>query len=467
MYEKFYGFKVKPFQLVPNPAFLYLGPKHQNALTYLEYGLMERLGFILLTGEVGSGKTTLIKHLLNQVGEQLEVAVIFNTNVTSGQLLGLILNEFEIEHGAGGKARALDLLYQHLIKCYSKNRRVLLIVDEAQNLSKDALEEIRMLSNLQSDDQLLLQIMLVGQPEIRRRLKSKDMAQFNQRISVAYHLPALSSAETAEYIAFRLKKAGGGEDLFTPEAVELIHRASGGIPRTINIICDTALVYGFADDSPVIDANVIDQVLQDRDGMGLASSEPEAAAIASADGAQDAGGLEARIARLEERLARLESRVEWHIDALETAAQAFKDDLVRKMSDLYSLERRKNDRLIFEYSRLKERYLSRLKGAGGREAPAEENGGITGGEPDQEPTAGQDHVAGMQKIIVLEREKNERLQAEYGRLRQEYESLLKEMDEQNGKRPGQQAKAPGKRARKRAAPDAADTPGLEDDTIEG
>ncbi len=269
MYEKYFGFTIKPFQTIPNPNLFYPSPKHENALTYLEYGLMERTGFILLTGEIGSGKTTLVKHLINKIESQIDTAVIFNTNVTSEQLIGLILNEFELGPVNGTKADALDMLYRFLIDKFAHNRRVLLVIDEAQNLSRDALEEVRMLSNLQSDDQMLLQIMLVGQPELRTKIRKPNLVQLNQRITVAYHLPALTREETEGYIIFRIEKAGGKSAIFTHEAIDLIHETSFGIPRTINIICDTALVYAYADDLENINAPVIQQVIDDREGSGL------------------------------------------------------------------------------------------------------------------------------------------------------------------------------------------------------
>jgi len=170
MYEHFYGLNEKPFRIVPNPKFLYLSPKHKNALTHLEYGLMERVGFILLTGEAGTGKTMLIRHLVNRREPGMEVAVIFNTTVNAEQLLDLIFDEFELNIDAGGRVKSLDGLHQFLIEKYAEGKRVLLILDEAQNLPDDALEEVRMLSSLQDEDQMLLQIMLVGHPELKEKL---------------------------------------------------------------------------------------------------------------------------------------------------------------------------------------------------------------------------------------------------------------------------------------------------------
>ena len=275
MYEQFYGFKEKPFQITPNPAFLYRSSKHDTALTYLEYGLTENVGFILLTGEIGSGKTTLVQYILGRLESDIEAAVIFNTNVSAEELLALILEEFEIPRPAGGKADVLTALNGFLIERYARRKRVLLVIDEGQNLSDQALEEVRMLSNLQSEDQSLLQIMLVGQPELITKLKQPSMRQFSQRIAASYHLTGLDREETEKYIAHRLQKAGGQPDLFTPAAVDIIFKLSGGIPRAINLVCQAALVYGFAEDAQKIGQDTIHQISKDNLGIGCASATAE------------------------------------------------------------------------------------------------------------------------------------------------------------------------------------------------
>ena len=209
MYENFYGLKEKPFQMVPNPSYLYMSSGHENAVTYLEYGLIENVGFILLTGEVGTGKTTLVRHIMDQFESEKDIAVIFNTNVSADELICLILQSFELEPNPDSKTKNIDMLYQFLIDRYAKNKPVLLIIDEAQNLSNEAIEEVRMLSNLQSDDQSLIQIMLVGQPELKERLLKPGHSPFAQRIAVNFFLSGLNEKETESYILHRLKKAGG------------------------------------------------------------------------------------------------------------------------------------------------------------------------------------------------------------------------------------------------------------------
>ncbi len=355
MYKSFYGFSEKPFHIVPNPQFLFMSQKHQNALTYLEYGLMERTGFITLTGEIGTGKTTLIRYILDRIEPNMEVAVIFNTNVSSDQIIDLILQEFEIAPIEGNKAKSLDLFFKFLIDQYAQKKRVLLIVDEAQNLSREALEEIRMLSNLQSDEEMLLQIMLVGQPELREKLRSPALTQFAQRIAVSYHLSPLTREETGSYIAHRLKKVGGNEGLFTPEAVDLVHQAAGGIPRTINLLCDAALVYGFADELTILEKKIIEQVIEDKGGMGLflEDTNPPSGQATSSSETTD-GGLLKRMERIETSVAELRMQVEWKMEQLTDIANGYKDELVQKIQRLLLLEKKRNDTLLIAYGKLKE-----------------------------------------------------------------------------------------------------------------
>jgi putative secretion ATPase (PEP-CTERM system associated) len=359
MYEKFYGLTEKPFHIVPNPHFLYLSQKHQHALTYLEYGIREGMGFILLTGEIGTGKTTLIRHMLNQIEAEIEVAVIFNTNVSANQLLSLVLQEFELEADATDKARNLDRIYQFLIRKYASRSRVLLIIDEAQNLSDEVLEEVRMLSNLQADDTLLLQIMLVGQPELKVKLKRPGLAQLTQRIAVNYHLMPLNREETGVYIASRLEKVGGRADLFTPEAVEEIYRASKGTPRSINLLCDSALVYGFADELPAIDQNVVRQVLEDKGDLAWSAEAPPGASAGAAVPAPVSSGELAvfgeRLAAVEKLVQELRFQLTLQQEQLEKQTGGARDDLVRQLTVDLAHERRKNEKLLLEFGRIKER----------------------------------------------------------------------------------------------------------------
>ena len=360
MYNEFYGFKEKPFHMVPNPNFLYLTSKHQNALTYLEYGLVEGAGFILLTGEIGTGKTTLIKHILNETTSDMEVAVIFNTNVTSDQLLILIANEFELTP-MEDKASNIDQLYQFLINKFAANKRVLLIIDEAQNLSDDVLEEVRMLSNLQTDNQILLQIMLVGQPDLKTKLKQPHLSQFAQRIAVNYHLGPLDRDETGKYISYRLEKAGGKPDIFTHEAIDITYKASHGIPRIINLLCETALVYGFADEIKSIDTRIIEQVIHDKGEMGFFVDNSEDTTVRS-DITKENGEISSgRLESLEVEVQKLRLQMEWQLDELTQRADGYKDELVNKLKGLLLLERKQSDRLLISYSKLKGKYALLIK----------------------------------------------------------------------------------------------------------
>lgn len=268
MYESFYGLHKKPFQMVPDPAFLYMGERYKNAITYLEYGLAERVGFILLTGDIGTGKTTLVKYLLSRLDQDISPAVVFNTNVDADELLRLIIMEFELNLSSS-KAANVNILNDFLIAQYAAGKRPLLVIDEAQNLDWSALEEIRMLFNLQTENQLLLQIVLVGQTNLRQKLMAPDLEQIRQRIGVRFHLSPLSREETDEYIAVRLEKAGGKPDLFLPETIDLIFQESRGVPRTINIICDAALVYGVGDGLTRIPPQTIREVIDQTLGHGL------------------------------------------------------------------------------------------------------------------------------------------------------------------------------------------------------
>jgi len=360
MYENFYGLKEKPFQIVPNPTYLYLSPVHEKALTYLEYGLMENVGFILLTGEVGTGKTTLVRHIMDQFEAEKEIAVIFNTHVSTDELVYLILQAFDLEPEQGSKVRNLEIFYQFLIKKYAENKPVLLIIDEAQNLSDEALEGVRMLSNLQSDDQNLIQIMLVGQPELKDRLQQAGNNPFAQRIAVNFFLSGLPEKETRSYITYRLEKAGGRPDIFNPEAIDMIFQASGGIPRSVNLLCDAALVYGFGYELQTIDATVIQQVIKDKGGMGLNAGADDKKDPVSFYSEPEAGGSDGeRLQKLEDSLQFLKMQVDFLATAMEDLKEKtgnFTNEMDRKLEKLLNFERKRSDKLMVAYTRLKQKY---------------------------------------------------------------------------------------------------------------
>ena len=275
MYEKFYGFTEKPFALSPDPAFLFLGGRHAVGLSMLQYGLVNRAGLIVLTGAIGTGKTTLIRRLLDETDDSITVGLISNTHEAFGSLMQWIAVAFSIP-AKSSKASQYDRFARFLIDQYAKGKRCVLVVDEAQNLSEKALEELRLLTNINVDKDLLLQIVLVGQPELRDRLRGPSLVQFVQRIGADFHLSALSAEETAQYIDHRLVTAGGKAGLFEPAAVRFIHYQCGGVPRLINSLCDTALVYGFASGEQRITVDLVFDLVRERIANGLFAAVGEA-----------------------------------------------------------------------------------------------------------------------------------------------------------------------------------------------
>jgi type II secretory pathway predicted ATPase ExeA len=269
MYEQFYGLREKPFALTPDPAYLYLAKRHRHALTMLEYVLSEASGFALITGEVGCGKTTVVRHFLERTQQQLNIGFITNTHPGFGQLLPWIMEALGMDVGQAGASEQYRQFVGHIKREYEAGRRAVLVIDEAQNLGVAGLEELRVLSNLNAGKHMLLQTILIGQPELRATLALQQLRQLAQRIAIDHHLEALRAEETVGYIRHRLAVGGGRPDIFTPEALELIHGCTGGIPRLVNLVCDTALVYGFSDQQTIIAADLIEQVVADRTSGGL------------------------------------------------------------------------------------------------------------------------------------------------------------------------------------------------------
>jgi len=269
MYEAFYNLREKPFTLLPDPEFLYLSDKHRMALTLLEYGLMNQAGFTVISGDIGAGKTTLIRHLLNNMDREHTVGLITNTHRSFGELLQWVLLAYNLEHRGMDKVEMYQRFVDFIINEYAHNRRVVLIVDEAQNMEAETLEELRMLSNINADKDQALQVVLVGQRELRDTLRRPDLVQFAQRISVDYHLSPLSGDETIGYIQHRLAVAGGSPDTFTEAACLAVHRYSNGVPRLINLLCDTALVYGYAEQKKHIDARLVTDVAREKQAGGI------------------------------------------------------------------------------------------------------------------------------------------------------------------------------------------------------
>jgi len=265
MYEAFYGLDEKPFSVPPNPAYLYLSKKHQNGLSRLRYSILNKAAFTVITGDIGSGKTTLVRELVHSLDKDINVGLLSNVNFSSfEELLQWILYSFELKYDGKDKVHLFEVFTDFVIKNYSAGRRTVLIIDEAQNLAADDLEQLRMLSNINVDQHQVLQLILVGQPNLLDTLQRPELEQFVQRIEVEYYLQPLDLEETTHYIKHRLEVAGGSADLFTPETYSLIWRSTSGVPRLINVLCGMALVYGFADFKESIDSEVINDVLRDK-----------------------------------------------------------------------------------------------------------------------------------------------------------------------------------------------------------
>ena len=265
MYEKFYAFSEKPFNTTPDSRFFFPSTKHQEALNSLIYAINERKGFVVITGEIGAGKTTVCRTLMNKLNINTRVAIITNTHLTCKELITEILDEFQVDYRAGTKQKLLSQLNAFLIKQLAADINVILIIDEAQNLSAKVLEEVRMLSNLETEKEKLIQIILVGQPQLKEKLKNIRLEQFKQRIAVFYHLTSLNRQETQDYISHRIKlvSTNGIFDLFQSSAIDLVHEYSGGIPRVINLICDSALLSGYIFDTKKITEKIIDDVIKE------------------------------------------------------------------------------------------------------------------------------------------------------------------------------------------------------------
>jgi general secretion pathway protein A len=265
MYESFYGLRENPFEVTPNPDYIYLGKNHREALANLLYGVRTKKGFIVITGEVGTGKTTLIHYLLDKLGgnDHTKTAILFNPKLTANDFIHYILKDLGIRVQGQSKADYLFDLHRYLLNAYRKDERVILILDEAHGLNPELLEEVRLLSNLETSRSKLIQIVLVGQPELDKTLSQPAFRQLRQRINMRYHLPPLSRKETEEYIEKRLRVAGAKEALFTKKAILEIYRESGGIPRSINILCDNALLNGFALYQKIVDVRSVREVAKD------------------------------------------------------------------------------------------------------------------------------------------------------------------------------------------------------------
>jgi len=264
MYNDFFGFKEKPFSLLPDPNFLFLSDIHSRANNMLEYGLMSQAGFTVITGEIGAGKTTLIHNMLGHLDGNIVTGIINNTHSSFGNLISWVLDAFDLPDTGQDNVKKLRDFTDFVLYQYSEGKRVLLIIDEAQNLSEETLEELRLISNINVTNEIFLQLIICGQPELIDKLNKPQLTQFAQRIAVDFHIRPMSFADTGRYIRHRVKVAGSPNPIFSIDALAAIYYYSDGIPRRINVICDMSLVYAFADSSKQISAQLVTDVVKDR-----------------------------------------------------------------------------------------------------------------------------------------------------------------------------------------------------------
>lgn len=276
MYNKFYGFQEAPFNLTPNSRYFFESIRHLEALSTLIYAIEHRKGFVVITGDIGSGKTTVCRTLLNKLNTRTKTALITNTHMSGKDLLCTILEDLEVDYIPGSKARLLAQLNSFLIEQLRNDCNVVLIVDEAQNLTTSVLEEIRMLSNLETENEKLIQIILLGQPELKEKLASNRLEQLRQRIAVFYHLIPLDIEDTKRYVRHRLKVASASQkEFFTEKALELVFDFSGGVPRLINQICDSALLSGYIYGLDMVDEKVLAEVITESPITQIAGGRPK------------------------------------------------------------------------------------------------------------------------------------------------------------------------------------------------
>lgn len=267
MYLKFFQLDEMPFNITPDPRFLYYAPHHQEAYDHLMYGITQRKGFIELTGEVGSGKTTLCRALLASLGDEIRTALILNPTFSESQLLRAMLNDFGLDPPISDRLSYVESLNAFLLDCYHQGLNVALLIDEAQDLAPGVLEQIRLLSNLETDQHKLIQIVLCGQPELKKRLSRPDLRQLRQRITVRYYLPPLTYAETGAYIRHRIHVAGPNSSLtFSTSAIKAVHRYAGGCPRLINAVCDNALLAAYVYGQQEVSASCVKKAIKQLEG---------------------------------------------------------------------------------------------------------------------------------------------------------------------------------------------------------
>jgi general secretion pathway protein A len=270
MYEEFYGLKTKPFQVTPDPSFLYWSEGHRMTYTMLQYGIISGSPVTVITGEVGTGKTTLVRQLLRDFPVELEAGLISNLQAGKGELLEWALMAFDKPFD-GGHVQRFQRFQDFLVERYAEGKQIALIIDEAQNLGVEQLEELRMLSNINADQDTILRLILVGQPELRDLLGQPGLRQFAQRITSDFHMKPLQGHDVQAYIQRRLEVAGARHTIFPAGTCELVAHATGGVPRLINVLCDLCLVYGFSEDRDVIEEDIVRDLMADVERNGIFS----------------------------------------------------------------------------------------------------------------------------------------------------------------------------------------------------
>jgi len=259
-----FGLRERPFALAPDPEFIFWSPEHRGAYAMLDYGLSTRAPITLLTGEIGAGKTTLVHHFIDSLDDEVAIGIISNARPGVNDVLRRVCAALSLEVPKDADSADLfDVIQTFLLEQHALEKRVLLVIDEGQNLNRDALEDLRMLTNINAGRDEVLQLLLVGQPELRTMVRRADLVQFAQRVAASYHLPRLDAAATAGYIASRIRHAGGNPGIFSRQAAELIFARTEGVPRLINQLCDLALTYAYAADVPMVKRDIVQQVLDD------------------------------------------------------------------------------------------------------------------------------------------------------------------------------------------------------------
>ena len=278
MYLRYFGLNEKPFSIAPNPQYLFLSDRHKEALAHLTYGLGDAGGFVLLTGEVGTGKTTVTRSMLAQLPESTQVAFILNPALSEMELLASICDEFSIDYDAEQATlkRLTDVIKARLLANHEQGGHTMLIIDEAQHLAPEVLEQLRLLTNLETDHKKLLQIVLVGQPELQQLLQRNELRQLAQRITARYHLLPLSEAQVFAYIQHRLNKAGCKATLFDHDAIAFMHKVTAGIPRLLNLLADRCLLGAFSAQQQVVNKVIAEQAAQEALPLGLVPQEASA-----------------------------------------------------------------------------------------------------------------------------------------------------------------------------------------------